>query len=171
METAFHAMGQRQLKDTNRAFGEGQLVQSYALSPNLKAMSHVWQFEQAEDRVVSAKGAPEAIMDLCHLSDGERQRWLACVAQMAAQGLRVLAVAHSRFEGDDYPDTPHAFDFEWLGLIGLTDPLRPEIPQAVADCQSAGIQVIVITGDFPVTAREIARQAGLPEGTTLSSTA
>lgn len=168
METAFHAMGQRQLKDTNRAFGEGQLVQSYALSPNLKAMSHVWQFEQAEDRVVSAKGAPEAIMDLCHLSDGERQRWLACVAQMAAQGLRVLAVAHSRFEGDDYPDTPHAFDFEWLGLIGLTDPLRPEIPQAVADCQSAGIQVIVITGDFPVTAREIARQAGLPEGTTLS---
>jgi len=168
METAFHAMGQRQLNDTNRAFGAGQLVQSYALSPSLKAMSHVWQFEQVEDRVVSAKGAPEAIMDLCHLSDGERQRWLTCVAQMAAQGLRVLAVAHSRFEGDDYPDSPHAFDFEWLGLIGLTDPLRPEIPQAVADCQSAGIQVIVITGDFPVTAREIARQAGLPEGTTLS---
>jgi len=168
MESAFHAMGQRQLNETNRAFGEGQLVQSYALSPSLKAMSHVWQFEPLEDRVVSAKGAPEAIMDLCHLNDGERQRWLACVAQMAEQGLRVLAVAHSRFQGDDYPDNPHAFDFEWLGLIGLTDPLRPEIPQAVADCQSAGIQVIVITGDFPVTAREIARQAGLPEGTTLS---
>ena len=168
MESAFHAMGQRQLNETNRAFGEGQLVQSYALSPSLKAMSHVWQFEPLEDRVVSAKGAPETIMDLCHLNDGERQRWLACVAQMAEQGLRVLAVAHSRFQGDDYPDNPHAFDFEWLGLIGLTDPLRPEIPQAVADCQSAGIQVIVITGDFPVTAREIARQAGLPEGTTLS---
>jgi Ca2+-transporting ATPase len=168
MESAFHAMGQRQLNASNRAFGEGQLVQSYALSPSLKAMSHVWQFEPLEDRVVSAKGAPEAIMDLCHLNDVERQRWLSRVALMAARGLRVLAVAHSRFQGDKYPDTPHAFEFEWLGLIGLTDPLRPEIPQAVANCQSAGIQVIVITGDFPVTAREIARQAGLPEGTTLS---
>jgi len=168
METAFHAMGQNHLNDDNRQFGLGQLVQSYALSPSLKAMSHVWQFESEEDRVVSAKGAPEAIMDLCHLGDGERQRWLACVAQMAEQGLRVLAVARSRFEGDRYPDSPHDFAFEWLGLVGLTDPLRPEIPQAVADCQSAGIQVIVITGDFPVTAREIARQAGLPEGDTLT---
>jgi P-type Ca2+ transporter type 2C len=168
METAFHAMGQSHLNDDNRQYGLGQLVQSYALSPSLKAMSHVWQFENEADRVVSAKGAPEAIMDLCHLSDGERERWLACVAQMAAQGLRVLAVARSRFEGDHYPDSPHDFAFEWLGLVGLTDPLRPEIPQAVADCQSAGIQVIVITGDFPATAREIARQAGLPEGDTLT---
>lgn len=168
METAFHTMGKNHLNDATRPYHLGQLVQSYALSPSLKAMSHVWQFEQEEDRVVSAKGAPEAIMDLCHLNNSERQSWLACAAQMATQGLRVLAVAHSRFEGDDYPETPHAFDFEWLGLIGLTDPLRPEIPQAVADCLSAGIQVIVITGDFPVTAREIARQAGLPEGDTLS---
>jgi Ca2+-transporting ATPase len=168
METAFHALGQTHLNGNDRQYGVGQLVQSYALSPSLKAMSHVWQFEQDEDRIVSAKGAPEAIMDLCHLSDGERQRWLACVAQMAAQGLRVLAVARSRFEGDHYPESPHDFAFEWLGLMGLTDPLRPEIPQAVADCQSAGIQVIVITGDFPITAREIARQAGLPPGETLT---
>ena len=168
METAFHALGQTHLNGNGRPYVLGQLVQSYALSPSLKAMSHVWQFEQDEDRIVSAKGAPEAIMDLCHLSDGERQRWLTCVAQMAAQGLRVLAVASSRFEGDHYPESPHAFDFEWLGLMGLTDPLRPEIPQAVADCQSAGIQVIVITGDYPITAREIARQAGLPEGDTLT---
>jgi Ca2+-transporting ATPase len=90
---------------------------------------------------------------------------------MARQGLRVLAVAHSRFDGQSYPDTPHDFDFVWLGLIGLTDPLRPEIPQAVADCQSAGIQVIVITGDFPATAQEIARQAGLPDGQTLTGEA
>ncbi|MEK7345470.1 MAG: cation-translocating P-type ATPase [Pseudomonadota bacterium] len=168
METAFHAMGQSHLNDDDRQFGLGQLVQSYALSPSLKAMSHVWQFEQEEDRIVSAKGAPEAIMDLCHLNDGERQRWLACVTQMAQQGLRVLAVAHSRFEGDHYPDSPHDFAFEWLGLIGLTDPLRAEIPQAVAHCQSAGIQVIMITGDYPVTARTIARQAGLPEGDMLT---
>jgi Ca2+-transporting ATPase len=168
METAFHAMGQHHLNAADRAFGEGQLVQTYALSPSLKAMSHVWQFEPDDPHVVSAKGAPEAIMDLCHLSPDARQHWLARVADMAAQGLRVLAVAHGRFDGQSYPDTPHDFDFEWLGLIGLTDPLRPEIAQAMADCQSAGIQVIVITGDFPATAREIARQAGLPEGETLT---
>lgn len=168
METAFHAMGQAHLSETQRAFGEGQLVQTYALSPSLKAMSHVWQFGPHHPQVVSAKGAPEAVMDLCHLNQNARAHWLACVADMAAQGLRVLAVAHSRFEGQSYPDTPHDFDFEWLGLIGLTDPLRPEIPQAMADCQSAGIQVIVITGDFPATAQEIARQAGLPDGETLT---
>lgn len=171
METAFHAMGQDHLNGGHRAFGEGQLVQTYALSPSLKAMSHVWQFDPHDPHVVSAKGAPEAIMDLCHLSPAARQHWLACVADMASQGLRVLAVAHSRFDGQSYPDSPHDFDFVWLGLIGLTDPLRPEIPQAVADCQSAGIQVIVITGDFPATAQEIARQAGLPDGETLTGEA
>jgi Ca2+-transporting ATPase len=171
METAFHAMGQLHLDGGHRAFGEGQLVHTYALSPRLKAMSHVWQFASDDPLVVSAKGAPEAIMDLCHLNPDARQHWLACVADMAAQGLRVLAVAHSRYDGQSYPDTPHDFDFFWLGLIGLTDPLRPEIPQAVADCQSAGIQVIVITGDFPATAQDIARQAGLPDGPTLTGEA
>jgi Ca2+-transporting ATPase len=168
METAFHAMGQHHLNGGQRAFGAGQLVHTYALSPSLKAMSHVWQFAAGDPKVVSAKGAPEAIMDLCHLNPDARQHWLACVAEMAGQGLRVLAVAHSRFDGHSYPDSPHDFDFEWLGLMGLTDPLRPEIPQAVAECQSAGIQVIVITGDFPATAQEIARQAGLPDGQTLT---
>ena len=168
METAFHTLGKSQLSDTDRQFGAGQLVQSYALSPSLKAMSHVWQFEQEEDLVVSAKGAPEAIMDLCHLTSAERANWLERVAHMAAQGLRVLAVARSRFVGVNYPESPHDFVFEWLGLIGLTAPLRPEIPQAVTDCQSAGIKVILITGDYPVTACEIARQAGLPEGSTLT---
>lgn len=171
METAFHAMGQHHLNGGQRAFGKGQLVQTYALSPSLKAMSHVWAFDPADPQVVSAKGAPEAIMDLCHLNPAARQHWLGCVADMAAQGLRVLAVAHSQFDGHSYPETPHDFDFAWLGLIGLTDPLRPEIAQAVADCQTAGIQVIVITGDFPATAQEIARQAGLPAGDTLTGEA
>lgn len=168
MEAAFHTMGQNHLHASQSVLSKGELVQTYGLSPRLKAMSHVWQFAPEDPRVVSAKGAPEAIMDLCHLMPEVRQHWLACVAEMAAKGLRVLAVAHSRFEGQRYPDNPHDFDFVWLGLIGLTDPLRPEIPQAVADCQSAGIQVIVITGDFPATAQEIARQAGLPEGQTLT---
>ncbi|MGV0960954.1 MAG: cation-translocating P-type ATPase [Limnohabitans sp.] len=172
METAFHASGQTHLAQTGHLHGDNwRLVQSYALSPQLKAMSHVWQFDDGLDRVVSAKGAPEAVMDLCHLSPPDRQAWSSTIDSMAAQGLRVLAVAQSRFEGNDWPESAHAFEFEWLGLIGLTDPLRPEIPQAMAECRSAGIRVIMITGDYPATAQVIAAQAGLPPGQTLTGDA
>ncbi len=172
METAFHASGQTHLAQTQHLHGDNwRLVQSYALSPQLKAMSHVWQFDEGLDRVVSAKGAPEAVMDLCHLSEADRQAWSRTIDDMAKQGLRVLAVAQSRFEGNDWPETAHAFAFEWLGLIGLTDPLRPEIPQAMAECRSAGIRVIMITGDYPATAQVIAAQAGLPPGQTLTGDA
>ena len=168
METAFHTSGQTHLAKTPHLHGDNwRLVQSYALSPQLKAMSHVWQFDEGLERVVSAKGAPEAVMDLCHLSGEERQAWSRTVDNMAAQGLRVLAVAQAQFTGNDWPETAHAFEFEWQGLIGLTDPLRPEIPQAMAECQSAGIRVIMITGDYPATAQVIATQAGLPPGQTL----
>jgi len=168
METAFHTLGQSQLAQTEHLHRDWTLVQTYALSPTLKAMSHVWKFDDGPDRVVSAKGAPEAVMDLCHLSPEQRVQWSNTVDQMANQGLRVLAVAQGRFSGDDWPDTSHDFEFEWLGLIGLTDPLRAGIPQAVTDCHSAGIRVIMITGDYPATARVIARQAGLVEGDTLT---
>ncbi len=172
MEAAFHTSGQTHLVQTAHLHGDNwRLVQSYALSPQLKAMSHVWQFDESLDRVVSAKGAPEAVMDLCHLSEADRQAWSHTIDSMAAQGLRVLAVAQSHFEGNDWPQTPHAFAFEWLGLIGLTDPLRPEIPQAMAECRSAGIRVIMITGDYPATAQVIATQAGLPPGQTLTGDA
>lgn len=172
METAFHATGQIHLAQTPHLHDDNwRLVQRYALSHELKAMSHVWQFDESLDRVVSAKGAPEAVMDLCHLSQADQQAWSRTIDSMAAQGLRVLAVAQSHFEGNDWPETPHAFAFEWLGLIGLTDPLRPEIPQAMAECQSAGIRVIMITGDYPATAQVIAQQAGLPPGQTLTGDA
>ena len=171
MEKAFHAFGLGQLNASEQAGIQGQLLHSYPFGLQLKAMTQVWQLEGQTDRFVSAKGAPETLMELCKLKDAERCQWLEEVARMATQGLRVLAVAHSRFDGDQYPKDPRDFTFEWLGLIGLTDPLRPEIRQAVRDCQSAGIQVIMITGDFPATAREIARQAGLPEGETLTGEA
>lgn len=168
METAFHALGQSQLAQTEHLHRHWTLVQTYGLSPALKAMSHVWQTGDGPDRVVSAKGAPEAVMDLCHLTLPQRAHWFGEVERMAAQGLRVLAVAKGRFSGDNWPDSAHGFDFQWLGLVGLTDPLRAEIPQAVADCHSAGIRVIMITGDYPATARVIAQQAGLPPGDTLT---
>ena len=81
---------------------------------------------------------------------------------MAAEGLRVLGVARAAFVGQTSGRrSQHDFAFEFLGLVGLADPLRASVPDAVSDCRSAGIKVVMITGDYPATARAIARQAGL----------
>jgi Ca2+-transporting ATPase len=167
MEHAFHRMGAEHLQDTGHLHGDWTLVHSYALSPTLPAMSHIWRTGEPMDNgnghSVSAKGAPEAVMDLCHLPDTDRQLWLATANRLAGLGLRVLGVARGALAGKDFPGSAHDLDFEWLGLVGLTDPLRPDIRDAVAQCRSAGIRVIMITGDYPATARVIAAQAGLTE--------
>ena len=172
MEHAFHRMGAAHLHNTGHLHADWTLVHSYALSPQLPAMSHIWRTDpgtQGEgDHSVSAKGAPEAVMDLCHLPQAQRGLWLATANRLASEGLRVLGVAHGQVRGGAFPQSAHELDFEWLGLIGLTDPLRPDIPQAVAQCRAAGIRVIMITGDYPATARVIAAQAGLPEGQVLT---
>jgi Ca2+-transporting ATPase len=171
MEVAFHALGQAFLTDTVHLHRDWALVQTYALSPALRAMSHVWRASQDQTHIVSAKGAPEAVMSLCHMSAETQAQWAQVMHTMASDGLRVLAVAQGAFEGDAWPSSSHDFDFEWLGLIGLSDPLRTEIPQAIADCHSASIKVIMITGDYAQTARVIANQAGLQEGGTLTGDA
>lgn len=164
MEKAFHELGQRFLADTEHLHRDWQLVQTYALTPSLRAMSHVWAARGDGMRTVAAKGAPEAVVDLCHLEAPDRARIAAAVDGLAGQGLRVLAVARGVFIGDDWPTDEHGFDFEFVGLLGLADPVRPEVPGAVAECRAAGIRVLMITGDYPVTARAIARQAGLVRG-------
>lgn len=166
MEHAFHRMGAEHLQDTEHLHADWTLVHSYALSPALPAMSHIWRTGETENgqgngHSVSAKGAPEAVLDLCHMPEEERRQWLATANDLAAKGLRVLGLARGQHVGSDFPGNAHDLTFEWLGLIGLTDPLRPDIRQAVAQCHSAGIRVLMITGDYPATARVIAAQAGL----------
>ena len=124
-------------------------------------MTQVWQAVDGAAHVVAAKGAPEAIIDLCHLEVSAQERIAKAVDAMAAQGLRVLGVARARFEGENWPAIEHDFDFQFVGLLGLADPLRAEIPDAVAQCQTAGIRVVMITGDYPATASAIAAQAKL----------
>jgi Ca2+-transporting ATPase len=163
MEKAFHQLGERFLADTEHLHHDWRLVHTYALSPALRAMSHVWAAPADGVQTVAAKGAPEAVMDLCHLDDAQRSRVGSAVEELAAQGLRVLAVAHGSFAGQDWPADEHGFDFEFIGLLGLADPVRAEVPAAVAECRAAGIRVVMITGDYPATARAIAHQAGLAE--------
>jgi hypothetical protein len=90
---------------------------------------------------------------------------------MAREGLRVLGVARAAWAGGDLPGSPRGFAFDYLGLAGLADPLRAGVPQAVAQCQRAGIRVVMITGDYPATADAIARQAGLEGGTIVTGDA
>ena len=161
MEKAFHRLGQHFLQDTEHLHHDWTLMQAYGLTPELRAMSHVWRAVVGEAHVVAAKGAPEAIVDLCHLDAKTQHRIATAVDAMAAQGLRVLGVAQARFEGEDWPALEHEFAFQFVGLLGLADPLRPEIPEAMAQCFGAGIRVVMITGDYPATARAIARQAHL----------
>ncbi len=163
MEKAFHRLGQHFLQGTEHLHRDWSLVQEYALSTQLRAMSHVWRaaLVQGVDGVhsVAAKGAPEAIFDLCHLDAETQARLNAAVDAMAAQGLRVLGVAQARFTGDDWPALAHDFAFEFVGLLGLADPLRAGMPEAVQQCRDAGIRVVMITGDYALTARAIARAA------------
>lgn len=164
MEKAFHDLGERVLAHTEHLHRDWTLVRTYGLSPALRAMSHVWATSDGGVQTVAVKGAPEAVADLCHLGPAERARVQEVTDQLAAQGLRVLGAARGSFAGQAWPPDEHGFDVEFVGLLGLADPVRAEVPAAVAECRAAGIRVVMITGDYPATARAIARQARLIDG-------
>ncbi len=183
MEKALQQIGQHYLAKTEHLHGDWRLLHEYPLSTDLLAMSCVWE---SPDQVltVAAKGAPEAIADLCHFTPAQRTDLAAQIQQMAKEGLRVLGVAKGRQvgtlpqthadQGDGQmaalprldvdqrlPIQQHDFEFEFIGLVGLDDPVRPTVASAIAECYQAGIRVVMITGDYPVTAQNIARQIGL----------
>ncbi|MEG1555686.1 MAG: cation-translocating P-type ATPase [Bacteroidales bacterium] len=166
MEKAITSMGDCYLAHTEHIHHGWQMVKEYPLSKELLAMSRVFECsehgeQELPHRTIATKGAPEAIFDLCHLSVSEQKRLAIVVEQMASQGLRVLGVAKSHLNQTEIPHIQHDFDFEFIGLIGLSDPIRENVPMAVQECYRAGIRVIMITGDYPVTASNIGKQIGL----------
>jgi Ca2+-transporting ATPase len=167
-ERAINEFGLRELASTEHIHRDWSLLREYPLSPRLLAMSRVWKSRSSDEYVIAAKGAPEAIADLCHW-DAERTAALArSVARLAQEGLRVLAAARSRLEPGTLPPGQHDFTFEYLGLVGLADPVRPNVPAAIADCVAAGVRVVMITGDSVETARNIAARIGLPSAEVLT---
>lgn len=164
MEKAMRGLGRRYLADTEHLHDDWQLAHEYPLTQELRAISHVWRSTRGAEYVVAAKGAPEAIADLCHLRESDASTLAQQVEQLSAQGLRLLGVANARFKGQQWPPIQHDFDFRLLGLIALADPLRPTVPAAIAECQAAGIRIVMITGDYPGTALAVAREAGLAAG-------
>jgi Ca2+-transporting ATPase len=163
MEKAFKELGDRHL-DHGAIFEDWTLAHEYSLSPDLLALSHVWQSSSREQYAIATKGAPEAVADLCHFDPEQRTELAAQVDSIAADGLRVLGVARGAFTGSAWPASQHDFDFKFLGLIGLSDPVRPAVRAALKACNQAGIRVVMITGDYPSTAQAIARKIGLDSG-------
>jgi len=162
MEQAFHRFAHDYLASTEHLHPDWLLVREYELSPAQLAMSHLWQEHAAAPAFVATKGAPEAIVDLCHLSPSECQQVLQQAEQLAERGLRVLGVAKARHSpGPQWPAIQHDFALQFIGLLGLADPLRDDVPAAIAECQRAGIRLVMITGDHPRTARAIAAAAGI----------
>lgn len=161
MEKALEELGHTTLYNTEHIHNDWPLVEEYPLSKEMMALSHVWETPDRKGFVVSTKGAPEAIQELCHLEENERKEVSAGIDRMAGIGLRVLGVAKASFDKATLPSSQHDFDFKFIGLIGLADPIRPSVPLAIQECYSAGIRVVMITGDYPTTAQNIAREIGL----------
>jgi P-type Ca2+ transporter type 2C len=161
MEKAIQETGHAALAGTEHIHANWTLTEDYPLSPELLAMSRVWRSPDLVDYVIAAKGAPEAIIDLCHLDSEQAKTIGEQVNRVAEQGLRVLAVAKASFKHQELPEIQHDFEFHFVGLIALADPLRPTARPAITECLAAGIRVIMITGDYPATALSIASQCGL----------
>jgi len=161
MEKAFWELGERSLSGNGKLHRDWTLVREYSLSSTLPAKTHVWKASGRDVHIVAAKGSPEAMADLCHLNAAGKEDLARRVASMADDGLRVLGVARADFTGTDWPERQHDFEYIFLGLIGLDDPVRPSVPAALRECTTAGIRLVMITGDYPGTARAVARQIGL----------
>src|SRR5450759_525634 len=165
MDRAIRKLGDEALQGTEHLHASWKVVREYPLAKSLLAISEVWVSPDSAQFVIATKGAPEAIADLCHMPEQDAAHLNESVAGMAAEGLRVLGVAKAGVSSTTLPDQQHDFDFEFLGLIALADPVRPTVPSAIQECQTAGIRVIMITGDYPGTAMSIARQIGLESAT------
>ncbi len=163
MEKAVRNFVEGEFAKTEHVHRDWQLVQEYPLSQKLLAMSNVWVSPNGTDYIIASKGAPEAIIDLCHLKEKVANEISANIQKMASEGLRVLGVAKTSFRigKGKLPKEQHDFDFKFLGLIGFADPVRPYVSDAVNECYNAGIRVVMITGDYPLTAQKIGRQIAL----------
>jgi Ca2+-transporting ATPase len=143
-------------------------VREEAFDPDLKMMATVHKTNG--DYRYAVKGAPEAVLEASsrivtesgekEMSDRDRNSWRERSNELAAQGLRILALAQKTLNSEDAE--PYA-DLSFLGVVGLLDPPRQAVRDAIEECQSAGIRAIMVTGDQPVTARNIALAVGLTD--------
>ena len=172
MDIAIHKLADANPQPAGADVAPLTLVRAWGLRPDLFAVVNVMAGGTAADGTAYAKGALEAIAELCHFTAEQSAQIGREADVLARKGIRVLAVAKAIVgniaDVQSLPDSPRGFEFAYVGLVGFADPLRANVPAAVAECQAAGIRVVMITGDYPATAQAIARQAGLDSTNALS---
>jgi Ca2+-transporting ATPase len=161
IETELKKIGNLYLTHTEHLHSNWKLVKEYPLSKKFLAFSHVWQMFGKKEYMIASKGAPEAILDLCHVPIKKRREILRRVTEMSEKGLRILGVAKAVYTKTTLPKNQHDYIFEFVGLLGFIDPPRSTAPDAVQEAYDAGMRVILITGDYPGTAQFVAKKIGI----------
>src|SRR5690554_2039413 len=158
MEKTLHQVyEQTQADDQRKNF---QMIHEYPLEGKPPMMTHLFENGLGE-RIIAAKGAPEAILASSNLSEIEKEKMRQHISDFGKQGYRVLGVAKSNFEENDFPEKQQGFNFEFLGFTVFYDPPKKNIQEVFQKIYDAGIKVKVITGDNADTTNAIARQAGI----------
>lgn len=147
------------LSTMNDGAGVGEPIRVYPLSGDCPAVGVA---RLVDGKVmVAVKGAPEAILARCAMSAASRDRTLAEASEWASQGIRVLAVARASGESTSAPAALPRDNLELVGLVGLSDPVRSDVPQAIRALQDAGVRIVILTGDHACTALAVAESAGV----------
>jgi Ca2+-transporting ATPase len=150
-------------KIISQSLPEFNVIKEFAFNRESMSMTNIITINSDEKIMAYIKGAPEVIIKRCKLNIEEKKKYIDAFENLALNGYRVLGVAKSKINTQVIPENPNSLEFEMLGLIALHDPIRPEVPAAIQECYDAGIKVMMITGDYPTTALNIAIQAGFKE--------
>jgi Ca2+-transporting ATPase len=137
-----------------------RMIHEYPLGGKPPMMTHVFE-NKNKDRIIAAKGAPEAILKVSGLQEAEQRRILEYAQAFGRQGYRVLGVASAHFEGDQFPGVQQDLPFTFRGLVAFNDPPKPNIGAVLDDFYRAGIKVKIVTGDSAETTKAIAKEIGL----------
>lgn len=155
MEIALHETYSNFKDDDERP--NFKMIHEYPLGGKPPMMTHLFE-NKTGDRIIAAKGAPEAFMEISNLSDLEKQEINEAIETITKEGYRVLGVAKSNFEGNDFPKTQQEFQFDFEGIVAFYDPPKKNISNVLEDFYEAGITVKIITGDNAETTGAIAKQ-------------
>ncbi|MCF6128725.1 cation-translocating P-type ATPase [Flavobacterium sp. AS60] len=139
-----------------------KLIHEYPLSGKPPMMTHVFEDNKGK-RILAAKGAPEALIEVSNLSDKEKKQVLTAMEAMAKEGYRVLGIGIADFSGKEFPKTQQEFKFSFKGLVAFYDPPKANIQEVFETFYKAGIQVKIVTGDNAATTSTIAQQIGFKD--------
>lgn len=157
MEVALHNAYEKAIEQDERELFK--MIHEYPLGGKPPMMTHL--FENMDGtRIIAAKGAPEAMMNVSHLSDNEKQQINQAIKELTSEGYRVLGVGETIFTGNDFPKNQQDFKFQFKGIVAFYDPPKQNIKEVLQNFYSAGITVKIVTGDNAATTTAIAKQIG-----------